>query len=245
MPVLLLYNIYNNKNIYTLCILHTIMESKLKIKNIEKQVKKNIDFIKQNTNSIEQHGNTISKLESNVIEILKKQEIDEKKIHQNEMSIKRLKINIEEIKGRGLKTFRIYAKRLFLSYYNSMLTSQQVLMQLKQKFPSISEYVIGEETIKKVENKEEEKKNIYVFLEFKNKINVYSAKTLEIIDKLGKKIEAKYLAVKDKNSIINFIRKNKTFFSSKETELDFELNLQAIALKEGIWQAMQYYCKQR
>lgn len=138
---------------------------------------------------------------------------------------------IKENSLKPLKSFRIYSKSVFLTfltYSRTDLTPVEALSQFQEKFSHISKYVISQE---EHADEPEKGKHLHVYLEFNKKTNILSCKKLDLIDNLKKKIlHGEYQAVKNKADVINYIKKDGNFITNFETNLEFELNLQKIAL---------------
>lgn len=136
------------------------------------------------------------------------------------------------------KKFRIYAKRLFLTYSRTNLTPSEVLLQFQQKFSNLYRYVISQEDH---QDEPEKGKHIHAYLEFLSKVNILSSSKLDLIDSsLQKSIHGEYQAVKNKQAVIDYVKKDGIFVTNIETSLEFELNLQKIALEKGLSCAMDY-----
>lgn len=146
-------------------------------------------------------------------------------------------VSTEESK-KGSKTFRINAKKLFLTYSRTNLTPPEVLAQLSTKFSSnIEKYVICQE------NHAEEPElgaHIHAFLEFPKKINISSPRKLDLFEN-NKPVHGEYQAAKNTQNVINYIKKDGNYITNFETEIEFRIKLFELSKKEGLSAAMNYF----
>jgi len=139
--------------------------------------------------------------------------------------------------------FRIYSKRLFLTYSRTNLTCNQVLFQLKEKFSCIEFYTISQE---EHADEPEKGKHIHAYIEFNKKINVLSAQKLDLIDQITNKVvHGEYQSVKNKQNVLDYVKKDGLFITNIESKLDFEIKLQTICLEKGLSSAMEYFCDKK
>lgn len=139
--------------------------------------------------------------------------------------------------------FRIYSKRLFLTYARTDLPCIEVLSQLQEKFSCIAFYAISQE---EHADEPEKGKHIHAYIEFTKKVNILSAQKLDLVDKVTNKVfHGEYQSVKNKNNVINYVKKDGIYITNIENKLDFEINLQKICLEKGLFSAMEYFCEKK
>jgi hypothetical protein len=139
--------------------------------------------------------------------------------------------------------FRIYSKRLFLTYSRTNLSCIDVLNQLRKKFSCIEFYAISQE---EHADEPEKGKHIHAYVEFNKKVNILSAQKLDLVDTLSNKvIHGEYQSVKNKQNVIDYVKKDGPYITNIETKLDFEINLQKICLEKGLSSAMEYFCERK
>lgn len=144
------------------------------------------------------------------------------------------------------KKFRIYAKRLFLTYSRTNLLPSEVLAQLSLKFEHIEKYVISQEDHA---DEPEKGKHIHVYLEFDRKVNILSFSFLDLEESDGngfkKNIHGDYQPVKNKNHVIKYVKKDGSFISNFDTESEFQIKLFLLAKEKGLTAALNFFVEQR
>ncbi len=142
----------------------------------------------------------------------------------------------------GREKFRIHAKNLFLVYSKINLVPYQVLAQLQKRFSYIDKYIISHTD----ETKFNEEKKVYAYIELDKKINIINPNKLVLVESISGNISSpEYFPVKDKDSIINQVKKMGSFICNFETDMEFEFNLQKIAIELGLDKAMEYFCEKK
>lgn len=132
--------------------------------------------------------------------------------------------------------FRIYAKHLFLTYSRTNLDPVDVFSQLQEKFSCIDKYVISQE---EHSDEPEKGKHIYAYIEFNKKVNILSASKLDLKD-FDKIIHGEYQSVKNKNNVISYVKKDGNFISNFQTDIEFKIKLQKIALEKSLEDALKF-----
>lgn len=143
------------------------------------------------------------------------------------------------------KKFRIYAKRLFLTYSRTNLTPLEVLNQLQAKFQNLKYYAISQE---EHADEPEKGKHIHAFIECDKKVNILSHSFLDLTESCGtekKNLHGEYQAVKNKKHVIAYVKKDGNYISNIETENEFKIKLFLIAKEKGLEEAMNYLSMKR
>lgn len=145
------------------------------------------------------------------------------------------------------KKFRIYAKRLFLTYSRTNLSPSEALAQLQTKLKNLEKYVISQE---EHIDEPEKGKHLHVYLEFSKKINILSASFLDLEEYLNdsirkKNVHGEYQAVKNKNHVIAYVKKDGNFITNFETENELKIKLLLIAKEKGLRESMNYLVEKR
>jgi len=142
---------------------------------------------------------------------------------------------------RSKYKFRIYSKRLFLTYSRTNLKPEEVLSQLRTKFSCIEKYVVSQQ---EHSYEPEDYKHIHAYIEFNKKVNIVSASKLDLKEE-DKVIHGEYTSVKNKNDVITSVKKNGNYISNVESDLEFNITLQKLASEKGLEQALNYFVQSK
>ena len=109
------------------------------------------------------------------------------------------------------ENFRLNGKRLFLTYSQTEISREEVLIQLNIILENnIQDYVISKEN-----HKETGESHIHAYIVLKRTMNIVSASRLDLIDtKTSMKIHGSYEVVKNKWNVLNYVKKEDKYFLS-------------------------------
>lgn len=99
-------------------------------------------------------------------------------------------------------TFRLNAKNLYLTYPKCSLPKEEVLAQLEDLCPEISEYMVAEEKHQDGES------HIHAFLSLKEKINITCPNTLDLTGVMGEKYHGNYQGTRSRNKVLRYCMKD-------------------------------------
>lgn len=144
-----------------------------------------------------------------------------------------------EISEKKEKKFRICCKQFFLTYSRTNISCDEVLNQLKEKFQNfkIESYVISKEYHA---DEPEKGHHIHVYISFNRKINILSSSKLDLTYEKNV-LHGHYEAVKNKNEVISYIKKDNNFITNIESKDYFEKEIQKICLEKGLAAALDFF----
>lgn len=164
-----------------------------------------------------------------------------KKIYEGKyLPFKKEDLGSEDEENSKKRKFRLSARNLFLTYSQTFLTKEEVIDQLKSILgDKIKEYFVSQE------KHEDSGLHIHVYLKLTSKINIISAKKLDLKDSSGNIIHGQYLSARNSSDVINYVKKAGEFISNSFSSEEFNKTLYELANTSGIEAAMNYFCKQK